>query len=244
MAVASIITLILFIIIAVLVFKFIKNVVKSILIILSILVLLVIASGLFISADANDFRANFAAIPSLYLLETDGQIVAGIYGTFSEEGIPSLVGTEQLNSYQTSYQENDLANIKENYYKVFIIKSEAFDSITEVRTDGETMPKQAIIDLIDSSTPIDDFMEQRNIPQDRRSALMSNFQIANDDEFKSFLFTLLIVESIEEKGPLFIFTEFKQGNVIIYPESAITFFIKEIPFSLLNSLILRISGGE
>ncbi len=242
MAIASIISLILFVVIAVLVFKFIKNTIKSIFILLAILTLVVVVGGITIYSDVNDFRQNFPTVPSLYLLEKDNQIVAGIYGTFSEEAPPSLVGTEQLASYQNNYQANNLDDIKGDYYKLFVMKAEAFDSITEIKTDGETISKQAVFDLLGSSTPINDFMAQKGLPQEQRSALLTNLNVKNDAEFKSLLFTLLFAKSIQEKGPTFIFIQFKQENIIIYPDTTITLLIKEVPLSLLNSVILKITG--
>jgi hypothetical protein len=176
------------------------------------------------------------------LLEKDDQIAAGIHGIFSEEVSPSLVGAEQLISYQNNYQENNFGDIKGDYYKLFIIKTDAFNSITEIKTDGDTISKQTIFNLIGSSAPIDDFMAQKDIPQEQRSIFLKNLNVKNDAEFKALFFTLLLGKSIQEQGPLFIFTEFKQGNIIIYPETTIILLIKELPLSLVNSMIFKISG--
>ena len=244
MALASIISLILFVIIAVLVFRFIKNTVKSILLLLAILFFVSVAGGILIYADANDFRQNFPAIPSLYLLEKDGRVVAGFYGAFSETSQPFLTKKDRLSEYQAYYEEEELDKIKGDYYKIFIFKSESFDYITEVQTEGEVLSRETIFDLLSSDTPVNDYLILKEMPLDQRSNLLNQLKLEDKSQFKALLFVLLFSKSLDEKGPLFTFTEFKQGNVVIYPESAITSLIKEIPLSLLDNLILKVSGGE
>lgn len=244
MATATIIGIILLIVLVVLILKFIKNAVKAIMLIISILVILSILGTYFTYSDIIDFRKNFPTTPSLYLLEKNDQVVAGIYGTFSEEELPSLVPEEQLTAYQTYFQDNDLNQIKGDYYKLFIINTEAFDSITEVKVDDETLSKETIFDLLDSSEPVNDYMTQKNIPKQNREVLLRDLEIENDAEFKALLFTALFSRIIQEQGRLFIFTQYKQGNVVIYPKSTIFRVIKEVPSSLLNKLAAKLSPGE
>ncbi len=244
MAIPAIIGIILFIVLAVLILKFIKNVVKAIALIISILILLLIIGTYFVYSDINDFKQNFPTTPSLYLLEKNDQIVAGIYGVFSEEELPSLASEEQLTSYQNSFQENNLADIKGDYYKLFIINANAFDSITEIKTDDITLSKERIFNLLDSSTPVDDFLALKNIPQEQRDEALASLNVKDDAEFKSLLFAVLFSTSTKEQGHLFIFTQYKQGNIIIYQKSTIFMLIKEVPLSLLNKLLLKITPGE
>lgn len=244
MAIPAIIGIILFIVLVVLIIKLIKNTIKAIIIIISILLILLIIGTCFVYSDVNDFKQNFPTIPSLYLLEKNDQIVAGIYGIFSEEELPSLASEEQLTSYQNSFQENDLEEIKGDYYKVFIINSNAFDSITEIKTADITLSKETIFNFLDSSTPVDDFLALKNIPREQRDEALASLNVKNDAEFKSLLFTLLFGTLIQEQGPLFIFTQYKQGNIIIYPKTTIFMLIKKVPSSLLNKLLLKITQGE
>lgn len=244
MATATIIGIILLIVLAVLIIKFIKSTIKAIALIISILVILSILGTFFVYSDINDFRQNFPTIPSLYLLQKDDQIVSGFYGIFSEETPPSLVSKEQLASYQQSFQENDLEEIKSDYYKVFIINANAFESITEIKADDTTLSKETLFSLLDSSDPIDDYMTQKNIPKQQRGILLDSLGIENDIEFKALLFAALFAKSMEEKGPLFIFTQLKQGNIIVYPKSTIFRLVKEAPSSLLDKLMTKVTPGE
>jgi len=72
---------------------------------------------------------------------------------------------------------------------------------------------------------------------------MEQINIKNNAEFKSFLFILLFQRLIERQGPIIIFTQYKEGNVIIYPETMMFKFVKRIPNILLDRAI-KINQGE
>jgi len=233
MATATIIGVILLIVLAVLIFKLIKNTIKAIILIISILVILSLLGSSFVYLDVNDFKEKFPVIQSLYLLEKDNNIVAGFFGT----KIYSYISEEQLNSYQKNFEENNLEEIKSNHYKLFIIDINAFDSITEIQIDEEgPLSKAEINSLFDSSAPVDDYMTIKNIPKQNREILMKDFNIDDEAEFKALLFYQLFAESTEEES-FFIFKEYKSDNIIVYPKSTIFRIIKEMPLSMLDKLI-------
>ncbi|MBW2981278.1 hypothetical protein KY343_00215 [Candidatus Woesearchaeota archaeon] len=240
MATATIIGLILIVILIVLVIKFVKNIMKSIIIIISILVILSLLGSSFVYLDINDFKEKFPVLPSLYLLEKDDKIVAGIFGA----KIYSYIPEEQLNSYQQNFEENKLEEIKSNHYKLFIININAFDSVTDIQIEQDgSLSKEEVDDLLDSSTPIEDFMAINNIPEQDKEILMNDFKIDDEAEFKALLFYRLFDEATED-GTFFVLKEYKKDNVIVYPKSTIFRLVKELPLSLLNKLIGNLNAGE
>jgi hypothetical protein len=241
MAALSIIGIIIFIVIAVVILKLVKSILKAIFLIFSIAAVVLFLGLFFFYSDVNDFQENFPTVPSLFLLQKDNEIIAGFYGIFAENAAPSLVEEEQLINYQQNFQEDDLVQIKGDYYKIFIIDSAAFDSVTEVKIE-ETISKQEVFSLLDSTNPINDYLVETGSSLDKND-LMYQLDIQNDAEFKSLLFNLLFNRLIEENDPLIIFKEYKKGNIIIYPETMMFKFVQKIPNILLNQVI-QINQGE
>ena len=134
----------------------------------------------------------------------------------------------------------DLDSILGSNYKIFIIKDSAFDDINASIQD---LSKQEIDKLIASETPIDDYIKLQmpdvsssQLPLARQQVL-SQLEIEGDSEFKAALFGSLFSISIEQEGPLFLFDQFKQENVMVHPETMMFKLMKKIPNFILNSVI-------
>ena len=243
MDILSIIGIIIFIALAVLILKLIKSTIKAVMLISSVLTVILIIGVFFVYSDANDFKENFPSVPSLYLLQKDDEIIAGFYGIFSGTTTPSLIGEEQLISYQNNFKENNLSQIRGDYYKIFILKSEVFDSLAEIRTEEDVFSKETIFSFLESDTPVNDYLKFKNAPIGSRDDLLNSLNIRDDTEFKAVLFTVLFGALMEDQGSFVIFTQYKKENIIIYPETTLFRLIKIIPLSLLDKVV-KISPGE
>jgi hypothetical protein len=69
------------------------------------------------------------------------------------------------------------------------------------------------------------------------------YGIMDPVEFKAMVFAVLFSEAIEKKGTLFIFSEYKKKNIIVYPETAVFKFIKLIPTSFVNNMFEKVKDS-
>jgi hypothetical protein len=198
--------------------------------------------------DANDFKEKFSTQPSLVLLEEEGNLVAGYSSIMGENNTPSFVSSEQLASYQTKYEQGNLKDVLGQNYKIFIVKKQALDSIDKISAEGPQLTRQDIDNLLASETPIDDFITAQvgNATESQKDLakqqMLSEISIKDDIEFKGTLFQALFGSAIDKEGPLFIFEQYKQGNITIYPETMMFKVLKRMPLFLMGKLVS--GGGE
>lgn len=250
METSIIIGLILFIIISVIILKFVKKIAKAIFLISSLAILILAILGVIVFLDINNFKENFSTTPSLYLLQKDGKIVSGFGGVFAEEKSPSLLNKSALDPINSDFQTNNMDAVKNGYYKLFIINFDAFASLNTIKMDNNTeLTLQQISDLLSSDTPADDYIKayvKGNLSQTQRELIrkqmLEDSNLEDDAQFKGILFGMLFKSAVEEKGPLFIFDQYKQNKLVIYPETALFKAIKLVPSSLLGKIIQTKAG--
>lgn len=244
-------TLIILAVIAVLfliIFKITKKVVKTIFFVSSIFTAVIIVSSIFLFADVNDFRSNYPTQESAYVLEKDGKLIAGLRVVMQEEPKPDFFTREELNTYQTAYENNNLDTIKGDSYKLFIFKSEAFDTLDTIQVSDTTeFTKQQMFSLLESETPGDDYIDlvvgETSQKQSIKNQMFASLDITEDTEYKGTLFFILFGSAITQQGPLFIFEQYQEENIIIYPQTILFKAIKYVPMSLLNKVI-QVAGDN
>jgi hypothetical protein len=218
-----IIVLILFVIGAVIAFKIIKSLIKAALAVVSATILIILLISFLVYADYSSFNKSWPDSEKLALLDADGQITAGLQTNFSGEDDAKLLDESQISSIQSSYTVKDISSIKGNNYKVIIIKLESLIEgihTDEIKIKDEIILKQDSIDVLMSENALADltalFSKQENI-EDIKQNISSNV------EAKSLVFGVLLQQLSDENGSGFIgylISEYKKGNIIIYPETA------------------------
>ena len=169
MSTTLIIGVILFIAIAIVIFKFVKSVTKAIFLVSSLVALIIIIFAAFLIIDIKDFKDNFSTKPNLFVFEKNGRIVAAMGGVLGEqEGTPDKISNQELNSINSNFQNNDMESALGNNYKMFMIKEAVFDSIDSVKLgEDSTLSKQQVMALLESETPIRS--EERRVGKECRS---------------------------------------------------------------------------
>ena len=248
MTIEAIIWLVLVIIIALVIFKITKSIFKAIFLAISAGVLIIIIIGAMVISDSMDFKDNFPTQPSLYLFEGKDNVISGFSGVLGDDFKPSFVSEEKLASYSTNYKQDNLKAMLGNNYKVFIIKKQALASVDRVEGDDTELTRADLDKLLASETPIDDYIEMQIgiVPASQkaqaREQLLNQIGIESDVEFKGAIFGTLFTTAGEERGPLFIFEEYKEGNIIVYPETALFKFMKRMPISFVKNVIQKKEG--
>ncbi|MBW2977239.1 hypothetical protein KY331_00175 [Candidatus Woesearchaeota archaeon] len=248
MDISSIITIIVVLIIILAIFKIFKSVFKTIFLISTLFGIVMLVFMIILYQDVADFKTNFPTSEKLFLLEREGGLIAGFSGVLGEEEQPNFVPSAELNSYQISFEADDLEPIKGNYYKLFIVVSETFDEITSIEFGEEQLSKNFVFDLLDSQTSIDDYASYYAQSQGISTAAIGEVksqmrsQFSSDAEFKGALFATLFSAKTQEDR-LFLFKEYKKDNILIYPETMLFRTIKKIPLIFMQRFV-KVENGN
>ena len=222
----------------------IRLILKTISIIVSISFIVSLLFGYFVYKDINDLRANWPDSDKLVLLAND-KIYAGMITTFSDtEEAPTFI--ENLEDYQTAYENEDYDTIKGSNYKLFILKVGMFEKTDEsFDLGGFTVTKKDAIEAIESDSPveavIDSLVLLGELPEEQKELLRAqlNNEGGGDLALKGVLFGLLLQDAMSGDA-LFLIKEIQNGNIVVYPEGTIFKLVRLAPISLIESLAKKV----
>ena len=123
-----------------------------------------------------------------------------------------LMTNAQLNEYSSYLKDDDYERILGDSYKLMVFDVEIISNLdTEIEMEGFRITTDEAASTLKSSA-------------------------ANPQE-KAALFSVILADEILSSGnPLFFFSEFKEGNIAIYPETALFKTVKLIPLSLIENI--------
>lgn len=212
-----IIAIVLLILAAIITFKVVKTVVKTMMILSFIVIAFFVISGLLITLDANEFKDSFLKRSSTYLLEDNGEIEAGLEGMLKEGSEPSFIGKEKLKKINTYYPE-DKDSILGDSYKVFIFKKDAFEDMGKIDLGGEKYPGNEVLDMLFSKDPARAYLEIQGYNIQQKDMLYEQMQIEDDAQFKGLLFASLFGTKMAD-DPLFLVKSIKKDNLEVYKKT-------------------------
>ncbi|MBW2976979.1 hypothetical protein KY347_06045 [Candidatus Woesearchaeota archaeon] len=170
-----------------------------------IIFLLLAANIFFVYRDAADLRENFDVSTKKVMLVDNNKVITG----FLLDGDVNLLASEDLEKFSSYLESKDYEEILGDSYKLMVFDLGIISSLDEeIELDDEIITKEQAI-----------------------SALKSDAD-ANE---KAELFGDILTSSIlSSRNPLFFFSEFKKGNIVIYPETALFKTVKFIPLSFVK----------
>lgn len=233
----TIIGLIVFVLILIFIFKLVKNIAKTILFGIFLILIVTGIFGIFIYKDVIDLKENFKDSSKLILLQDEQKFLTGLklYEIeFEEEnGFKEYILTEkQLGDLQQKF-DGDYGKILGENYKIFVFKIEIFNELLELEFDNKVLSKDFIFRLLRADDAIEMYeREQGEKPED----------ITEDSELKGTIFFRALNKLIEEKGPIFILREYKRENILAYPETAVFKLPKLAPISLIRGSLEKLQG--
>ncbi len=235
---ALIIGLLVFIIITVLIFIFVKKVLKALFLTLSVFLVISLILSFFIYKDVVDMQKNLAEQESLIFMDIDGTIITGVFGSFSGKELSLIT---DVSNYNEKYASNDFDSLLGQNYKLFVFKEEAFADMEEIIISDKEYSSDFIITLLKSDTPIDDYIKNEAKVQDISNNLFLQKELRkqikySDIEFKAALFGGMISKAIDDGGFVYILSQYKSKNAIIYKETLTFKFIKALPLSFIKRL--------
>ena len=188
-----------------------------------------LAFGILIYQDAKEFTTGFSENSSLFVLESEGEILAGFYTDHAEEAM--LV--ENVNEVNVKYQANDLDGIMEmdDYFKILIVNESSFEGL-EVEIDDFNITSEDAFGVIKAEDPVGAY-EELLLEHGHTDA---GSEAENSVKIKNFLFGLMFSVA-NQQDPTFVFTNIRSGNIKVYEETLIFKLLKNFPEFLIKDLI-------
>ena len=226
MDIASVIFIVALIAIPIILFKIAKKAFKIFLLFASIIIIFFLISSVFLYLDFKDIREN-AESPKIYLIEENKEVLGGIISGKSAVGLTQ----KQISDFSASLRTESYDKILGSRYRLFIIKTEAYDNIKEqIEFIEFSLTAEQALDILRSDKPAEELSIQ-----------LENNMVKNIDntEIRSILSSQLIAVVIGNK--IITLSEFKKRNVVIYPETAIFRLSRLIPADMFRSVAEKIS---
>jgi hypothetical protein len=242
------VALIVLVVVAVAIFKIVKAVAKAIFIVSVLAFFTLSVMGYVVLMDIRSFNQDFVNQPSVVLLESGGNIVAGFSAKLGSEMSSSyhLISDSDLAFYRMSFDSNDLGSAKKDFYKVFVVHSAALEPMSELDLLGVKANKDDFSAWMNSNSSIDDFINSK-VPYENQKApfkqrLAAELNITSDTGFKDLLFFQatysLLADKTSSSQQLFLLDNFRKGNIDIFPQTVLFDIIKSVP-SGLDYIIVR-----
>lgn len=208
MVLEQIISIIVFFLVLVFIWGIFKKLFK-LLFYAGIIISLILAANLFfIYQDFTDLRENFGVSEKKVILKDDDKVLTGL--VLNED--TKLMTNKQLNDYSLYLKDEKYDKILDDSYKLMVFDAEIISNLdAEIDLGDKTITSDEAITILKSKS--------------------------SNAEEKAALFSILLADEIlSSQNPLFFFSEFKNGNIVIYPETALFKTIKIIPVSFIEDI--------
>jgi len=198
-----------------------KTVLHSLSLVLMLLFALSGIIGFIVVKDAIDFRKNLAVQDNIIVLADGNEALAGyILGD-----PPSLLTGEQAGDAEAVVAGR---RTEGDYYKAFVIDIKILDEI----------PGGEVIISDDFEIPAEDAKEALRSDDPQAVLKLPSSQVlsaASGEELKVVLFSLIFSNHLAQ-DPLFLFEQYKEGNVRVEPETSLFKFMKYAPIGLIKAV--------
>jgi|TARA_B100001964_G_C14185010_1_gene578204 hypothetical protein len=180
---------------------------------IGIIIFLLLAANLFfIYQDFNDLKENFGVSEKKVILVEGNEVLTGLM----LNGDTKLMTNEQLDDYSSYLRDNDYESILGDSYKLMVFDVDIISNLdNEIELEGKIIAQDDAVAMLKS----------KNTNAGEKAELFS---------------TILADEILSSKSPLFFFSEFKDDNIVIYPETALFKTIKIIPLSFIKDVAGKI----
>lgn len=228
-----IIYLIISIILFIIIYKILKSIIKATLFLLIITIIPTIILGYLLYADFKDIQSNLQINPNLIILEKNNLVISGFILNFNKDPQVNLSNQQDINNYNSLYQNKDFFNLKSTNYKLIIIK---YDNLIQnlpetIQRESITLSKQQLSNIMISEQP---FTELKTIISLPESEIKNILNLKNEGELKSAIFFLILQENIKSVPE--VLKMYKEGNIEVYEETILFKSVKYIPEDILSQL--------
>ncbi len=206
-----------------LVFSTVKGIFKILFMISSLATILMVIAGGMIISDFKDFQKNFPVSEKKLILEEDNKILSALEMNGDME-FPEFFSEEQMEQYSEYLTKREYKMMLGESYKLMIMDTGIIEEMPSdaISIDGSEFTKEFLLEVLRSDNP-------NSLMQDSGMDLF-----LDDSVLKASLFTTAFNEIVTD--PIYFFTQYKEGNILIYPETPMFKAIRYIPLNMVKSM--------
>ena len=199
--------------------------------------------------DMNDMKTRFSSEKKLFLMVHNNELLGGFVAGNGEDGL-AWVNESELPVIEQAANSKNYGRLAGEYYKVIIVNSGALKGIGEVSDEYFTMNESQAFMLLDSSSPIEDYVDiylKKGFGENYDPALAEDIRneivrdVKTEKGFKAKIFRLMFGTKIQNEGVLYLMAEYKKGNIDFQPETMIFSVIRLVPASVFQSVVGRMA---
>lgn len=232
-------------------FFLIKGVLKAIILAASIIFVVFGILTFFAVMDALDLKDNIISEEKLMVLkEGDTVLAAFSFKNLSDEGPGAInaFNSEELKAISDSVASRDYSSFKKKYYKVFVFEYSSFSQSLSnglgysMGKEESSLSNADADEIIRSDKPIEIALKKMDASltdAEKDEALknyMSQLGISSQEEFKSFIFALVLADFVKDRGPPELISKIKSKELLVYPNTALFRAIKLMPSFLIDKV--------
>lgn len=206
MPLEQIITIIIIALVVVFAWAIFKKVFKLLFYIGIIIFLLIAINTYFLYEDVMDLKENFGIAEKKVILVDEGRVLTGLL--LNEE--TDFLAISQLEEFSSYLKDKNYEKILGDSYKLMIFDLDIVSNLEEIEIDGEIITNDYAISVLKSGS--------------------------NSREKAALFGTILTDHILSSNNPLFFFSEFKKGNIMVYPETALFKTVKIIPLAFIKDV--------
>jgi len=204
-----IIGIIIFTILLGILFRIVKGVLRTIITALMLLFLIFSVLVIFAFIDAKQFSEKFPKSSNGFIyFDKEPKAIF-----IMENNNVTIPGNVETMEYFKKYDEGRL----NNFYKLFVVKKEAFSDVSFINFDKENITKEFAFQVIEG-----------------RAVMQNEFD--DNAKTKNMMFALLF-KSANEKDFFFLLKEYKKGNIKVIPRTSLFRLVGVIPESWIEKII-------
>lgn len=189
-----------------------------------------VAIGLLLMQEVNDFQARWGTEEKLLLLQHGNALVVGIAGTFTGEQ-PHVLTTSELGTAYKGWKEQNEALLLRNYQMTVLVTMEAFSSVAgDVSYAGIPLSLEQVKSLVLDPTPGTTLGFLL-----RSKGITAPLPVMTDAQLKGLLFLLLFEEAVKQ-DPTFLIRQYRAGRIMVVPASLMFTLLKYAPGQFYESL--------
>jgi len=209
-------------------------------VIIVLFIAVIIVTGILILSDANDFRTRFPGSTNLFLLEENNTMLSAISMNNTDSKPIDILDKQKLKSIEDDYNHNRMSSLSQGYYKVFLIKIEAFDdlSFTTITDKNINLDKAQVMLILQSSNARNDLLNIINKDNSAIEQSEADKMLKMDDEqIKGYLFSYALTYFFDPKNTDSFLIELKNQRITVIPETPMFKAIRIVPNFLISNYV-------
>ncbi|MBI2208054.1 hypothetical protein HYU50_01010 [Candidatus Woesearchaeota archaeon] len=234
MALETIILLAVILLIIALVWGFLKHIkhIFRMLVPVGIVILLIIAATtFFIYRDIADLRDKLKDSTKKIILVDNDEVITG----FILKSQVGFLTDEQIEEFSTDLQNKDYGKILGSGYRLMVFDIGIINKLNadNIGINRKTITKSYAISVLRSDNPGEMLRDKRIYESDLE---ISKKDMEDNSRVKAALFGIVLSDEVlSPKNPLLLFSGFKEGSIIVYPETAVFKAANVLPLSFIGS---------